>query len=271
VWTQQDYQQRIDEILKYIRSGDVYQVNLTMPFQGQCSSRNQDVSIYLQLREYSPAPYAAFFRRAGHSIISHSPERFLSAHQQHCSSHPIKGTRKRIAGHEQSIRNELLHAEKDRAELDMIMDLVRNDLGRIAEPGSVHVDNARTLLDLPYVHHAAGHISCRLQSDCRHRDLFSACFPAGSITGAPKIRAMEIISELEALPRGAYCGCFGWLGADYRCELAVAIRTMQLDDQQIRIDAGGGIVIDSQAPSEWLELNDKASAMQQSLGLQQCQ
>lgn len=264
-WQEGDYARHIADVHRYIRHGDVYQINLTMPFHATLTQQRQDIPIYLQLRQHSPAPYAAFFRDAGHSIISHSPERFLAAHDGHCASHPIKGTRKRIAGQEAHLRQELFDAEKDRAELAMIVDLVRNDLGRIARSGSVTVDEARLLMDLPYVHHAAAHISCALKEGCSHADLLAACFPAGSITGAPKIRAMEIISELESQPRAAYCGCFGWLGADYRCELAVAIRCMQLQDTTLRIDAGGGIVIDSSAEQEWQELCDKASAMQQSL------
>ena len=265
-WNYAQYQKHIKSIQTYIRSGDIYQVNLTMPFTAPIKQRRHlDIALYLSLREQSPAPYSAFFRSNDTSVLSHSPERFLSAHNRQCSSHPIKGTRKRIAGKEHTQRDALFHSEKDRAELAMIIDLVRNDLGRVAELGSVTVNQERQLMDLPYVHHAVGHISCKLKADVRLPDMLRACFPPGSITGAPKIRAMEIINELEIQARGAYCGCFGWIGAGHACELAVAIRCMQMDSQHIRIDAGGGIVIDSAADSEWQELNDKASAMHKAL------
>ncbi len=257
-----EYQQCIDTIHAYIAQGDIYQVNFTMPFYGELEDKaHQDIITYLQLRHHSPAPYSAFFRMGSQSIISHSPECFLSVFDKQCHSHPIKGTRKRVPGSEQAIREELRLAEKDKAELDMIIDLVRNDLGRIAKPGSVSVSNKRQIMDLPYVHHALGHIECTFAENKNHADIFSACFPPGSITGAPKIRAMQIINELEQRARGAYCGCFGWLGEDAQCELAVGIRTMQIQGQHVRIDAGGGIVSDSNAADEWQELNDKASAM----------
>ena len=265
-WDYPHYKNNIESIQQYIRSGDIYQVNLTMPFTAQIKQRRHlDTALYISLREQSPAPYSAFFRSQDSSVLSHSPERFLSAHNSLCSSHPIKGTRKRIAGQDQQQREALFHSDKERAELAMIIDLVRNDLGRIAELGTVTVNEQRQLMDLPYVHHAVGHISCKLKADVRLPDMLRACFPPGSITGAPKIRAMKIINALEDQKRGAYCGCFGWIGAGQACELAVAIRCMQMDSQQIRIDAGGGIVIDSEASSEWQELNDKASAMQQAL------
>ena len=265
-WDQSHYQQCIAQIHNYIRHGDIYQVNLTMPFFTTLQEKpNQDLAIYITLRQQSPAPYSAFFRNGVHSILSHSPERFLSADGTRCTSNPIKGTCKRLVGQEAQQRQYLESSEKDRAELAMIIDLVRNDLGRIAESGSVQVEEQRAIMDLPYVHHAYGKIACTLKPDTTHADLLAASFPAGSIIGAPKIRAMDIIQELESHERGAYCGAFGWLGGQNACELAVAIRTMQIHAQSVRFDAGGGIVIDSQADAEWQELNDKASAMRQSL------
>ncbi|NRA38782.1 MAG: chorismate-binding protein, partial [Planctomycetes bacterium] len=205
-WPENDYNQRIDRIHEFIRNGDVYQVNLTMPFL--CNSPWQagnDTEIFLRLRESSPAPYAALFRHAEKSLISHSPERFLSVHDRQCSSHPIKGTCKRIDGHEQQQRAALRASKKDQAELAMIVDLVRNDIGRISEAGSVSVDGTE-IMDLPYVHHALAHIRSRLKNNINHQELLAACFPAGSITGAPKIRAMEIIQVLETQARQGYCG-----------------------------------------------------------------
>lgn len=265
-WDQAHYRNCIEHIHQYISQGDIYQVNLTMPFFAKLDqSPQQDLAIYQVLRQQSPAPYSAFFRQGQNSILSHSPERFLSSDGKRCVSNPIKGTCKRIVGQDDTQRHVLETSEKDRAELAMIIDLVRNDLGRIAHSGSVQVEEKRAIMDLPYVHHAYGKISCALRSGCTHADLLAATFPAGSIIGAPKIRAMDIIQELEQQHRGAYCGAFGWLGADAACELAVAIRCMQIQDQDIRFDAGGGIVIDSQADAEWQELNDKASAMRRSL------
>jgi para-aminobenzoate synthetase component 1 len=170
-----------------------------------------------------------------------------------------------VAGAEAATRAALLGADKDRAELAMIVDLVRNDLGRVAAPGSVRVASPARVLDLPYVHHLVARITARLAPGRGAADAIRAAFPAGSITGAPKLRAMQIIAELEAGPRGPYCGAFGWLGGG-DAELAVAIRTLVVDGDSVRLDAGGGIVADSVAAAEWDEVHAKAAAMAAALG-----
>jgi anthranilate/para-aminobenzoate synthase component I len=178
---------------------------------------------------------------------------------------PIKGTRRREAGHEAAVRAELASAPKDAAELAMIVDLVRNDLGRVAQPGSVRVADAGHLIDLPYVHHRAARVEATLRDGLTLADAVLAAFPAGSITGAPKLRAMQILAELEGTPRGAYCGAFGWLGA-HGGDLAVAIRTASISGDDLTFHAGGGIVWDSDPASEWDEVQAKVSGFARAMG-----
>jgi para-aminobenzoate synthetase component 1 len=229
-----------------------------------------DVAVYLALRQHSPAPYACLMRQHGRTVISHSPECFIqgsgSGSAAQIRSEPIKGTRRRQPGYEAAVVAELLASAKDRAELAMIVDLVRNDLGRVARPGSVSVREAARVMDLDYVHHLVATVeACCEPAD--HQALLAAAFPPGSITGAPKIAAMELIAQLETGPRGPYCGTFGWLGADGACALAVAIRTMVIEaDGQLALHAGGGIVADSDGESEWAEVLAKADRMLHSLG-----
>ncbi len=251
----------------YIAAGDIYQANLTVPFRATLQAgAHRDLALFLALAAASPAPFAAFFRGAGgRSVVSHSPECFLALRGGALASAPIKGTRRRVAGAEAATRAALLGADKDRAELAMIVDLVRNDLGRVAAPGSVRVASPARVLDLPYVHHLVARITARLAPGLGAGDAIRAAFPAGSITGAPKLRAMQIIAELEAGPRGPYCGAFGWLGGG-DAELAVAIRTLVVDGDGVRLDAGGGIVADSVPAAEWDEVHAKAAAMAAALG-----
>jgi para-aminobenzoate synthetase component 1 len=179
-------------------------------------------------------------------------------------SEPIKGTRPRTQGKEAAVSAELLASVKDRAELAMIVDLVRNDLGRIAEVGSVAAAAEPSLMHLDYVHHTYYRVTAKPQAGTGVRDWLGASFPPGSITGAPKIEAMKLLQELEGVERGPYCGCFGWLGAG-SCALAVAIRTMVIAGNRVRFSAGGGIVADSQPSAEWDEVLAKAARMMQAL------
>ncbi len=266
-WETAGHRERVARIRTYIAAGDIYQANLTVPFRATLQAgAHRDLALFLALAAASPAPFAAFFRgAAGRSVVSHSPECFLAARGGALASAPIKGTRRRVAGAETATRAALLGADKDRAELAMIVDLVRNDLGRVALPGSVRVATAARVLDLPYVHHLVARIAARLAPGRGAADAIAAAFPAGSITGAPKLRAMQIIAELEAGPRGPYCGAFGWLGGG-DAALAVAIRTLVIDGDAVRLDAGGGIVADSAADAEWDEVHAKAAAMAAALG-----
>lgn len=271
-WDGARHAEQVERIRALIAAGDIYQANLSLPFTASIKDDgNGDIALFLALAHHSPAPYAAFFRcsdvpGARQSIISHSPECFLRCRGNQVVSEPIKGTARRQAGQETATRQALLHSAKDRAELAMIVDLVRNDLGRVAAPGSVSVRESAVVLDLPYVHHLVAQIAARLRPDRSVSEVLAAAFPAGSITGAPKIRAMQIIQDLEGAARGPYCGTFGWLGHDGASEWAVAIRTLVLADGEVRLHAGSGIVADSVGAAEWDEVRAKASAMAAVLG-----
>lgn len=268
-WDGDLHAQRVERIRAWIAAGDCYQANLAVPFRATLKpGRHRDLAAFLQLMAGSPAPYAGFFRSPGRpSVISHSPECFLAQRGRRLVSVPIKGTRRREPGNETSVRDELMSAPKDAAELAMIVDLVRNDLGRVAVPGSVRVADAGHLIDLPYVHHRAARVEAELRDGLTLADAVLAAFPAGSITGAPKLRAMQILRELEGTARGAYCGAFGWLGA-HGGDLAVAIRTASISGDDLTFHAGGGIVWDSDPGSEWDEVQAKVSGFARAMGMQ---
>jgi len=259
-WDRAGHRQRVERIRAHIAAGDCYQINLTLPFYGTLSA-GDDLDVFAALLAVSPAPFAGCIRRQGQpTIVSHSPECFVACDGGSIASAPIKGTRP--VGR----RAELLASAKDAAELTMIVDLVRNDLGRIAEPGSVRVTDAQRVIDLPYVHHRAAEVVAQVRPGTRWSDVLLAAFPAGSITGAPKRKAMELIASCEAVDRGAYCGSFGWVGDDGAGQLNVAIRTAMITRQQIALHAGGGIVADSDGDNEWDEVRAKASALAGVLG-----
>ncbi len=263
-WNADEHRARVEKLQAYIAAGDCYQANLAVRFTGQLAPGAQrDVAVARALLSASPAPFGAFFRHPGQpSVISHSPECFLSARGERLASVPIKGTRRRgaDAADDAAARAALTASAKERAELAMIVDLVRNDLGRVAVTGSVNVTAAHLLIELPYVHHAAARIEAVRRKELDFTDVLRAAFPAGSITGAPKSRAMAIINELEGAPRGAYCGAFGWLGPG-GADLAVAIRTLTVDGDQIVTHAGGGITADSDPAAEWDEVLAKVGGI----------
>ncbi len=266
-WNAAAHAEKVERVRTWIAAGDCYQANLAVPFHARLRpGRHRDIAAFRQLMTVSPAPFAGFFRSSGRpSVISHSPECFLSQRERKIVSVPIKGTRRRQAGHDDAVRAELSAAPKDAAELAMIIDLVRNDLGRVAIPGSVQVIDPGHLIDLAYVHHRAARVEATLRTDTTLADAILAGFPAGSITGAPKLRAMQILKELEGAPRGAYCGAFGWIGA-HGGDLAVAIRTASISDDQLTFHAGGGIVWDSRPAAEWDEVLAKVSGFAQAMG-----
>jgi para-aminobenzoate synthetase component 1 len=266
-WDADGHRERVQRIKDYIAAGDCYQVNLAVPFRGRfAAAPHRDIAAFTTLMQQSSGPFSAFFRTPGRpSVVSHSPECLLSVRSDHLTSLPIKGTRRRVVGRENELWSELRAAAKDDAELAMIVDLVRNDLGRAAVTGSVQVVDPAVRLDLPYVIHRAARIDARLRPGLTAYDALMASFPAGSITGAPKRRVMEIISELEGGPRGAYCGTFGWIGPGGG-DFAVAIRTAEIDGDAITFHAGGGIVWDSDPASEWDEVRAKAAGMAGALG-----
>jgi anthranilate/para-aminobenzoate synthase component I len=266
-WSRGYYQQQVHAIRQFIAQGDCYQANVTMPFTAELSpSAHQDVVLFIQLLQHSPAPYAGFFRAPQRpSIMSHSPECFLAQRGRHLVSVPIKGTRRRLPNGDQRSKNELMSSEKERAELAMIVDLMRNDFGHVAIPGSVQVSDAGHIIELPHVHHRATRVSATMREQAQFRDVVSASFPAGSITGAPKIRAMQILRHLEQRARGPYCGAFGWMGSG-AADLAVAIRTATIANNHLVFQAGGGIVWDSEATAEWDEVHAKASGFARAIG-----
>ncbi len=262
-WDRDRHIAQVATLRDHIAAGDCYQVNLTLPFHGRLAAGG-DVGVFLALRQHSPAPFAGFFRRPGlPSVISHSPECFLAWQGRRVLSAPIKGTRRNVG--DPAVRDALLDSAKDRAELAMIVDLVRNDLGRVAIPGTVRVPDPVRLMDLPYVHHLVAEVVASARRGTTVEALLAAAFPAGSITGAPKRMAMELIRRLESGPRGAYCGAFGWI-SDHGGELAVAIRTLTVDGDRVTLHAGSGITADSDGAAEWDEVRAKASAMATALG-----
>jgi para-aminobenzoate synthetase component 1 len=267
--TRAEYLERVVRVREYIAAGDVYQINLTQRF---AAAYNGDpYALYRRLRAASPAPFAAYLDGGDFQVLSSSPERFLRIHGREVETSPIKGTRRRGVTPEEDRRMqaELLGSEKDRAELLMIVDLERNDLGRVCEPGSVRVEELNRLETHPTVHHLVATVHGRLRPECDALDAVRAAFPGGSITGAPKIRAMQIIDELETCRRGVYTGAIGYLGFDGRCDLNIAIRTMLCRQGQVYYHVGGGIVWDSEPEAEFQETLDKGRAMRAALVGQQ--
>ena len=252
--------------LDAIAAGEVYQLNLTLAFNGRLGpGPHRDWAAFRQLIATSPAPWSAFFRGRDGSVASHSPECLLQVHGQQAWSEPIKGTRRRRPGDDAAMRAELASSPKDAAELTMIVDLVRNDLGRHAVPGSVQVAHRGAVMDLDYVHHRYSRVTATLHPGTTPVTALRALFPAGSITGAPKLRAMHWLRQLEHDPRGAYCGAFG-LVSRHDAALAVPIRTAEITGQDLTVHAGGGIVADSDPAAEWAELNAKVGGMARALG-----
>jgi len=245
----------------YIRRGDCYQVNLAQRFEAR--ARGDAWTAYEVLRTVTPAPFSAFMRTPYGEILSSSPERFLQVQDSRVETRPIKGTRPRSQDPAEDLRMRQMLAEsiKDRAENVMIVDLLRNDLGKTCVPGSVTVEKLFDIESFANVHHMVSTVTGRLAPDRHPLDLLRGCFPGGSITGAPKIRAMQIIDELEPHRRNVYCGSIGYLAFDGRMDLNIAIRTLLRDGDSIYAWAGGGIVADSDVDSEYQESLDKAQGL----------
>ena len=257
-FTRDSYRAAILRAKQYIAAGDIYQVNLSQRFQ--CEVDAAPTELYQTLRESNPASYCAYLDIGEAQILSSSPECFLNIHDRRVVTRPIKGTRPRgmTTGEDARIAAELLAAPKDNAELVMITDLERNDLGRVCEFGSVHVSELVRVETYATVHHLVSTVEGRLRRDVSHVDCVRACFPGGSITGAPKIRAMEIIDELEPHARGLYTGAIGFLGYNGLTHLNVAIRTVVQQGRELTFHAGGGIVADSEPDAEYDETLAKA-------------
>ncbi|MFQ5457367.1 MAG: aminodeoxychorismate synthase component I [Myxococcota bacterium] len=243
-----------------IRAGDIYQVNLSYAVEARAAL--SPAALYARLRRISPAPFGAYIDAGAFQILSNSPERFLLLADGRVETRPIKGTRpRRVDGvADAGEAAELLASAKDRAEHVMIVDLERSDLGRIAEAGTVRVDRMAGLESYASVHHLVSVVSARPRAGLGPADILRACFPGGSITGAPKIRAMEIIAALETVPRGIYTGAIGGIDFSGRMDFSVAIRTAVAREGRVRFHVGGGIVADSKPEEEYRETLTKAEA-----------
>lgn len=257
------YRVAFDKIQHYIREGDCYQVNLAQRFSA--TAEGDAWTAYRQLRKFSPAPFAAYMNLPDAQVLSASPERFLQVRRGAVETKPIKGTRPRFADPvlDQASADELRSSLKDRAENLMIVDLLRNDIGKNCAPGSVRADRMFELESFANVHHLVSTVTGRLASGHTALHLLRGCFPGGSITGAPKLRSMQVIEELEPHRRGIYCGAIGYIGFDGNMDTNIAIRTAVYSGTHIRFWAGGGIVVDSQADKEYRETLDKAANMLQ--------
>jgi len=253
-----DYQQAFQQVQAHLHHGDCYQVNLARRFEVQY--QGDPWSAYLQLRRLSPAPFGAYLELPFASILSVSPERFLLLEDGRAESRPIKGTRPRRAepAADAAEAAALRRSEKDQAENVMIVDLLRNDLGQVCQPGSVTVPQLFEIESFATVHHLVSTVQGQLRSELDAVDLLAACLPGGSITGAPKRRAMEIIDQLESARRGLYCGAIGFISDDGRMDSNIAIRTAVCHQGRMSYWAGGGLVADSKAQAEFDETLHKA-------------
>jgi para-aminobenzoate synthetase component 1 len=267
-FTRDGYMDAVRGVKAYIHEGDVYQVNLSQRFSARVEL--DAWGLYKRLRTVNPAPFSAYLGFGGWNVMCSSPERFLKVGGGIVETKPIKGTRPRSADGEADRRlgSELLASGKDKAEHVMIVDLERNDLGKVCEYGSVAVSEFEMLESYPTVHHMVSTVRGRLRDGVGLVDCIRACFPGGSITGAPKVRAMEIINELEPDGRGLYTGSIGYLGFDGRMDLNIVIRTMFYCGGTLSFNVGGGIVADSDPDGEYDETIDKARALFESLGVE---
>jgi para-aminobenzoate synthetase component 1 len=258
------YRAGFARLLEYIRAGDVYQVNLARRLSASIDADGDALALYAALAARFPEAYGALLELPGVRIVSNSPERFLSRQpgSRQLETRPIKGTRRRGADPATDLARaaELAADAKERAEHLMIVDLLRNDLGRLAEIGTVRVDGFARVVELPSLFHMVSTVSCRLRPDASAREIIEATFPGGSITGAPKLRAMQIIDELEPARRGVYTGAIGYLGARGELELSIAIRTAVITQTSASLHFGGGIVADSIYERELEETEEKAEA-----------
>lgn len=255
--TAHSHQQKIAAVQAYLQSGDCYQINLAQRFSA--TYQGDEYQAYLALRAANQAPFSAFIRLPQGAVLSVSPERFLEVKDRLIETKPIKGTRPRFADPvlDADSADALRQSPKDRAENVMIVDLLRNDLGKVASPGTVTVPQLFAIESFPAVHHLVSTVTAELSAQYQAIDALRAAFPGGSITGAPKVRAMQIIEELEPHRRNVYCGAIGYLSQHGHMDTNIAIRTLVAADNQLYCWAGGGIVADSEAASEYQETLDK--------------
>ncbi|WP_373187139.1 aminodeoxychorismate synthase component I [Halopseudomonas sp.] len=260
-----DYQRSFRRIKDYIHAGDCYQINLAQRFRASC--RGDPLQAYRRLRTACPVPFAAYIEHKEHSLLCLSPERFLSVTDGAVETRPIKGTRARgrTAEEDAVLAQQLQECVKDRAENLMIVDLLRNDLSRTCALGSVSVPELFKLESYPNVHHLVSSVTGTLDQRRDALDLLAASFPGGSITGAPKIRAMQIIEELEPVRRSLYCGSIGYIGCEGQMDLNIAIRSLVHQDDRLYCWGGGGIVADSEGEAEYQETLTKVRVLMETL------
>jgi len=264
-FSEPNFLRAVQRAIEYIYAGDVFQVNLSQRLLHPAV--DDPVSLYLRLRRRNPAPMAGYFDLGDFQIASASPERFLQVRGRLVETRPIKGTRPRYEDEaaDQAARDELCRSQKDRAENVMIVDLLRNDLSRVCEPDSVRVRDLCRLESYRFVHHLVSTVEGRLAEPAGPLELLAAAFPGGSVTGAPKVRAMEIIAELEPTARGAYCGSLGYIGLDGSMDTSILIRTITAGRGWWQAPVGGGIVAQSDPRREYEETWHKAEGLVQAM------
>ncbi|MEM2759202.1 MAG: anthranilate synthase component I [Nitrososphaerales archaeon] len=255
----------IEKAKQYIYDGDIYQVVLSKRFNFDV--KGDLIRVYAKLREINPSPYMYFLKMNDRSIIGSSPEMLVRMNADKVETFPIAGTRPISGdrGMNLQLRDEMLRDEKELAEHTMLVDLARNDIGRVCKWGTVKVDELMTVKEFSHVQHIVSHVTGQLQRNYDCYDAFRAVFPAGTVSGAPKVRAMEIIDELEPDARGPYAGALGYFSFNGNCDFAITIRSMFVDSNRAYVQAGSGIVADSVPENEWMETEHKANALIEAL------
>jgi anthranilate synthase component 1 len=261
----QDYLDQVARIKRYIVDGDIFQANLSRPWRLTIDVQIRDAAIFRRLAETNPGSFAVLAQLPRMSVISSSPERLVSVRADSIETRPIAGTRPRAVEVDDDSRlaAELMQHPKERAEHIMLIDLERNDLGRLCVPGSIHVDELMTLETYQHVHHIVSNVSGRLRPDISPGEVIRAVFPGGTITGCPKVRCMEILAEMEQQPRGAYTGSIGYINRNGDMDLNILIRTLVRTGESVSFRAGGGIVVDSVPLHELAETRAKARGLLQ--------
>lgn len=263
------YCQAVAHVVAHILDGDIFQANLAQSFSAELSADDDALSYYRRLRRIGAAPFSAFFRLTDRAIASASPERFLLMADGQVETRPIKGTQKRTTDpiEDAAVKAALAASEKDRAENVMIVDLLRNDLAKNCRLNSIHVPQLCALESFANIHHLVSTVQGEVKDNVSPVQVLADCFPGGSITGAPKIRAMQLIGEYEKTPRGASYGSLGYIGFDGRMDTNIIIRTAEIRGRQISFHVGGGIVADSMPQAEYIETLNKARSLMGALGV----
>jgi len=266
-FSKESYQSAVKKVKNFILEGDIFEANISQRFMLQLSKKVEAFNLFRRLYEMNPAPFSAYLFFGDTVLVSASPERFLKLTGDQIETRPIKGTRRRGKSQEEDLQiaNELIASEKDQAENVMIVDLLRNDLSRVCEDHSVKVPKLCGLESYTTVHHLVSVVTGKLQAQYNAVDLLKAAFPGGSITGAPKIRAMEIIAEIEPTKRGPYCGSIGYIGFNGDMDTSIIIRTYAIKNNVVTFQAGGAIVVDSDPLLEYEETLTKVKALRSAL------